>query len=51
MFYILLHSNHVEVSYERILNEDNAVGISGLYANYENLKEHYMISPLLQKVF
>lgn len=41
----------VEVSYERILNEDNAVGISGLYANYENLKEHYMISPYFRKYF
>ncbi len=40
-----------EASYERILNEDNSFGVSALYANYENLNHHYMISPYYRKYF
>lgn len=41
----------VEVSYERLLNEDNTIGLTTLYANYEILHNHYMIAPFVRKYF
>jgi hypothetical protein len=40
-----------EVSYERILNEDTSVGISGFVGNHEYLDLQYMVSPYFRKYF
>lgn len=50
VFYPIVFKS-LEVDYERIINEDSSYGVSVLYANYENLKKHYMLSPYYRKYF